>query len=265
MLDGFRVASKGIEHDIVDRTACQPLDDHAAFHEDLCGWVDEAAENDLPFDREVGEHLLRHLRDDREYGSRLWRAAGIVRAIEQRALVEIHTVLAHGIEEGRVQAHMTGEGDRRMVLHGSAVTHHLDRVEQHRHLVALPRGHAHHQESSATPLMRFLALWSSSTRSVRRAAARMPLSRNSECNGALPLANSCEMPEGCAWVRSSLALSWFTSSNGEAMRLALYSSRQWRNLSMEPLVGAFVSGVSVFDIELTSPSPCDSLRILRSC
>ena len=40
---------------------------------------------------------------------------------------------------------MTGEGDRRMVLHGSAVTHHLDWVEQHRHLVALPRGHAHHQ------------------------------------------------------------------------------------------------------------------------
>ena len=49
LLDGFRVAGQGIEHDIVDRTTCQPLDDHAAFHEDLCGWVDEAAENDLPF------------------------------------------------------------------------------------------------------------------------------------------------------------------------------------------------------------------------
>ena len=161
---------------------------------------------------------------------------------------------------------MTGEGDRRMVLHGSAVTHHLDWVEQHRHLVALPRGHAHHQGelgNAADALLGALVvehtLGTPCRRAQHAAVAEQRMQR------ALPLANSCEMPEGCAWVRSSLALSWFTSSNGEAMRLALYSSRQRRNLSMEPLVGAFVSGVSVFDIELTSPLPCDSLRILRSC
>ena len=108
-------------------------------------------------------------------------------------------------------------------------------------------------ESSATPLKRFLALWSSSTRSARRAAARsMPLSRNSECSGALPLPKSCAIPEGCACVRSSLAESWLTSSSGDGTRFALNSSRHVRKVLRACGVCAVLSviGLTHFPIAL---------------
>lgn len=108
------------------------------------------------------------------------------------------------------------------------------------------------KESSPTPLTRLFASRSSSTRSTRLPAARsMPLSRNNESKVTCPLANSCAMPDGCACVRSSWALSCVTSSSGDGARPRRYSSRH-------PRIRSNAVAVSSFSLiyRLTSLLPC---------
>ncbi len=110
------------------------------------------------------------------------------------------------------------------------------------------------KDNSPTPLIRLLVSLSSSTRSMRRPAARsMPLSRNSESSVTWPLANSCAIPEGWAWVMSSCATSCVTSSSGDGDNPRRYCSRQPRIRSSAPVVSllslmCWFTSLSLYDI-----------------
>ena len=146
---GGLVSSQSVQSGVAGRTLGQLIDDLLAFHQHLRRRIHKAPENNVPFDLKIGERVGRTIRNGREHCRRLWRAALIVRTVKQLGLIQYDVVLAQHGRESRVQTHTPCECDHRAVFDIAAFFAHFDRVHEHRHLIALPNGHADHQRQFA--------------------------------------------------------------------------------------------------------------------
>ena len=142
---GGPVSSQSVQSGIASRALSQLIDDLLAFHQHLRRRIHKAPENNVPFNLEIGERVGRTIRDGREHRGRLWRAALIVRTVKQLGLIQYDVVLTQHGRESRVQTHTPCECDHRTVFDITAFFAHFDRVHEHRHLIALPDGHADYQ------------------------------------------------------------------------------------------------------------------------
>ena len=139
---GLLAARERVQHRVAGRPFGQRIDDVLAFGKNQRAGRHEAAQDNLPLDGEIGEHLLRTLGDRREHRGRFGRATLVVGAVEQLPLVKFDVLLAHHRHERGVEPDMPDEPDHRHIAFILGALHGY-RIQQHRHGTVVPCGDSH--------------------------------------------------------------------------------------------------------------------------